>query len=185
MSAILGLIEPSSGIVKVDGRKHDELGEAAWLGQFGLVTQEFGRYEFTVRQTVALGTPQAACDERIWAALEAAHAADFVRAMPSGLDTQLGEQRGGVGISGGQWQRLALARIYLRDAPIWILDEPTSAIDPEAEQEVFQELGRTKAGRITVVVSHRAWTLRAMDRIYVIDHGVVVECGTYDELSRA
>ncbi len=183
VNAVLGLVEASGGVVTVDGRRRAELGEAAWLGKFGLLTQEFGRYEFTVRQTVALGTPDdEVSDEQIWAAIDAARAGEFVRAMPHGLDTQLGEQWGGVGISGGQWQRLALARIYLRNAPIWILDEPTSAIDAEAEQEVFQELGRTKAERITIVVSHRAWTLRAIDRIYVIDQGTVAECGTYDEL---
>ncbi|MGW1030371.1 ATP-binding cassette domain-containing protein [Streptomyces sp. NPDC002577] len=186
VNAVLGLIEASGGQVTVDGRTRDDLGEAAWLGQFGLLTQEFGRYEFSVRETVALGTPEdEVCDERIWAALDAAHAGEFVRAMPHGLDTQLGEQWNGVGISGGQWQRLALARIHLRGAPIWILDEPTSAIDAEAEQEVFAELGRTKDGRISIVVSHRAWTLRGMDRIYVIDSGAVVECGTYEELMRA
>lgn len=98
------------------------------------------------------------------------------------LDTQLGQQWGGTGISGGQWQRLALARILLRNAGVWILDEPTSAIDAEAEREIFAELRRTKDTRITIVVSHRAWTLRAMDRIYVIDAGSVLQCGTYQEL---
>ncbi len=186
VNAILGLVDATAGAVTVDGRTRSELGEAAWLGQFGLLTQEFGRYEFTVRQTVALGNPaDVVSDDAVWSALDAARAADFVRAMPAGLDTQLGGQWGGVGISGGQWQRLALARIYLRDAPIWVLDEPTSAIDAEAEQEVFAELGRTRADRITLVVSHRAWTLRSMDRIYVVDEGVVVQCGTYDELMRS
>ena len=179
---LLGLIEPTAGTVTVDGRERTELGEAAWLGQFGLLTQEFGRYEFTVRDTVALGRPGPVTDDEIWAALEGAHAAELVRAMPNGLDTQLGEQWGGVGVSGGQWQRLALARIHLRRAPIWILDEPTSAIDAEAEQEIFAELGRSRADRITIVVSHRAWTLRAMDRIHVFDQGRIVESGTYEEL---
>lgn len=77
---------------------------------------------------------------------------------------------------------MSLARIYLRDAPIWILDEPTSAIDAEAEQQIFAELQRTKADRITIVVSHRAWTLKGMDQIYVFDHGRIVEQGTYDDL---
>ncbi|WP_205857687.1 ABC transporter ATP-binding protein, partial [Phytoactinopolyspora endophytica] len=183
VNAVLGLVEAYGGTVTVDGRNRTQIGEAAWLGQFGLLTQEFGRYEFTVRETVALGTPDdSVADEEIWAALDAARAGEFVRAMPDGLDTQLGEQWGGVGISGGQWQRLALARIYLRNAPIWILDEPTSAIDAEAEQEVFQELSRTKSERITIVVSHRAWTLRGMDHIYVLDDGTVVEHGTYEDL---
>ncbi|WP_202871485.1 hypothetical protein [Kribbella pratensis] len=82
----------------------------------------------------------------------------------------------------GQWQRLALARIRLRGAGVWILDEPTSAIDAEAEREIFAELRRTKEERVTIVVSHRAWTLREMDRIYVIDGGAVVQEGTYPEL---
>jgi ATP-binding cassette subfamily B protein len=102
--------------------------------------------------------------------------------MPNGLDTQLGQQWGGTGVSGGQWQRLALARIYLRNAGIWILDEPTSAIDAEAERQIFSELRRTKHKRITIVVSHRAWTLKDMDRIYVIDGGAVVQEGTYADL---
>lgn len=182
VNAILGLIEATEGVIAVDGKTRSDVGEATWLGQFGLLTQEFGRYEFTVRETVALGTPKPATDQDVWAALDAARAGDFVRAMPDGLDTQLGEQWGGVGISGGQWQRLALARIYLRNAPVWILDEPTSAIDAEAEAEVFQELARTKSTRITLVVSHRAWTLRSMDRIYVMEQGQVIECGTYREL---
>lgn len=110
------------------------------------------------------------------------HAGDFVRRLKDGLDTQLGSQFGGVGLSGGQWQRLALARIYLRDAPIWILDEPTSAIDAEAEQQIFAELQRTRSDRITIVVSHRAWTLKGMDHIYVLDQGRIVEHGTYEQL---
>jgi ATP-binding cassette subfamily B protein len=96
----------------------------------------------------------------------------------------LGQQWGGIGLSGGEWQRLALARIYLRDAPIWVLDEPTSSIDSEAEAEIFQELAATKSGRITIVVSHRAWTLRDMDVIHVMDSGRIVESGTYGELLR-
>ncbi len=180
--AALGLIEPTGGTVTVDGRTRAELGEARWLGQFGLLTQEFGRYEFTVREAIALGRPTPATDEEIWHALDAAHAGDLVRAMPNGLDTQLGEQFGGVGVSGGQWQRLALARIQLRDAPIWILDEPTSAIDAEAEAEVFAELGQSRKDRITIVVSHRAWTLRTMDRIYLLEDGQILEVGSYPDL---
>src|SRR5699024_4706351 len=122
-----------------------------WMEQFGLLTQEFGRFELTVREAVRLGSAREdVSDEEVWRALRAAHASEMVERMDGGLDQQLGEQFGGVGVSGGQWQRLALARIYLRDAPIWVLDEPTSAIDAEAEQGIFHELQRTRAGRITV-----------------------------------
>lgn len=124
-------------------------------------------------------------DEQLWTALAGAKADSFVRKLPRGLDTQLGPQWDGVGISGGQWQRLALARIHLRRAGVWILDEPTSAIDAEAEAEIFAELLRTKADRITIVVSHRASTLRGMDRIYVFHDGRVVERGNYEELVTA
>ncbi|WP_193104446.1 ABC transporter ATP-binding protein [Brachybacterium sp. FME24] len=183
VNALLGLVTPQDGEVLLDGENRTDLGEAAWLARFGLLTQEFGRFELTVRDAVRLGSPREdVTDAEVWDALHSAHAAGMVAAMPEGLDQQLGEQWGGVGISGGQWQRLALARTYLRNAPIWVLDEPTSAIDAEAEQEIFHELQRTKHGRITVVVSHRAWTLKEMDRIYVFGEGRVVEQGTYEDL---
>lgn len=186
VNALLGLTELSAGTVSIDGRTQAELSEDAWLGHFGLLTQEFGRYEMTVREAICLGTPRTdVADTEIWSALESAQAAGVVRKFPNGLDTQLGEQWDGLGVSGGQWQRLALARIYLRNPAIWVLDEPTSAIDAEAEQEIFQELARTRHERITVVVSHRAWTLKGMDRIYVIDDGAVVQQGNYEELLHA
>ncbi len=186
LNAVLGVVNPDRGSVTLDGVEATSLTTADRLAQFGLLTQEFGRYELTCRETVALGTPDSdVADAQIWEALERAHAADFVRALPDGLDTQLGEQWGGSGLSGGQWQRIALARIHLRAAPIWILDEPTSAIDAEAERDIFADLRRVKDSHITIVVSHRAWTLREMDHIYVFDHGQVVEHGPFGELLRA
>ena len=111
-----------------------------------------------------------------------ARAAEFVRALPAGLDTQLGEQWGGVGLSGGQWQRLALARLILRNTALWILDEPTSAIDAHAEEQIFATLRKVAADHMTILVSHRAWTLKHADVIHVVDHGTIVESGTYAEL---
>lgn len=182
VNALLGILKPQSGSVLLDGQDlaTEPIGER--LGRFGLLTQEFGRYEFTVRDVVGLGRPGTADDPTILAALADAHAADLVDRLSDGLDTQLGQQWGGPGLSGGQWQRLALARIYLRDAGIWILDEPTSAVDAEAERMIFDELRRTKDQRITIVVSHRATTLRDLDRIYVFDEGRIVEDGTYSDL---
>ncbi|MFF0340733.1 ATP-binding cassette domain-containing protein [Kribbella sp. NPDC004875] len=176
VNLLVGGLTPDSGRVLIDGQDASELSESERLGHFGLLVQEFGRFEFTLRDAVGLGAPHPVRDHTIRAALAGTFAAD----LP--LDTQLGQQWSGTGISGGQWQRLALARIRLRDAGIWILDEPTSAIDAEAEREIFAELRRTSAERITIVVSHRAWTLREMDRIYVIDNGSVVQEGTYAEL---
>ncbi|HEX7351128.1 ABC transporter ATP-binding protein [Brachybacterium sp.] len=184
VNAIVGTLDPEVGTISIDGRTRADMPFQEWVGHFGTLTQEFGRYELTVRESLQLGTPRTdVTDEELWAALEAANAARMVRGFENGLDQQLGSQwEGGVGLSGGQWQRISLARIHLRAAPIWILDEPTSAIDAEAEQDIFRELQRSKAERITIVVSHRAWTLRGMDEILVVDEGRVVERGRYDEL---
>lgn len=186
VGVLMGLLAPSHGHVVVNGS--DVTGDPLTdrLASFGALSQEFGRYEFRVRDSVRIGRPDGrATDAEIWEALRAARIADAVEAMPQGLDTQLGEQFGGVGLSGGQWQRLALARIYVRGAGVWVLDEPTSAIDAETEEQIFTELATTRAGRITIVVSHRAWTLKSMDRIYVFSQGRVVESGTYGELIEA
>lgn len=183
---LMGVLTPDGGAVAVDDRPLTGLPEAERLALFGALSQEFGRYELTVRQAVELGTTESNVpDEQVWAALDAARLREAVEAMPEGLDTQLGAQFDGVGLSGGQWQRLALARISLRDAPIWVLDEPTSAVDAETEREILDDLGRDRADRITLVVSHRASSLRAMDRIVVLDRGHVVQEGTYAELLAA
>jgi ATP-binding cassette subfamily B protein len=181
INALIGLLGVDAGRVVIDGVDAATMSESERLGYFGLLVQEFGKFEFSLGEVVRLGSPaDVVPDEEVRAALASAEAASFTSRME--LDTQLGQQWGGTGISGGQWQRLALARIYLRDAGIWVLDEPTSAIDAEAEREIFTELSRTRADRITIVVSHRAWTLREMDRIYVIDEGRVVQKGSYAEL---
>jgi ATP-binding cassette subfamily B protein len=183
VNALIGVVQPTSGTVLVDGRSVKFPVSRDHGSEFGLLSQEFGRYEFTVRTAVGLGTPrQELTDDAVWAALDAARIGNLVRGLPDGLDTQLGQQWGGIGLSGGQWQRLALARIWLRDAGIWILDEPTSAIDAEAEAEIFAELQQGKEDRITIVVSHRAWTLRGMDRIYVFDRGRIIQVGNYHAL---
>lgn len=183
VQGIIGMLQSTGGHVAINGIDVTDQDFVARHQWFGLMTQEFGRYEFTVREDLLIGardrnTP----DDALWSALEQAHAADFVRALPDGLDTQLGNQWDGVGLSGGQWQRLALARLILRDAPIWILDEPTSSVDAQTEAELFSKLRAHAAQHIIIVVSHRAWTLRDTDRIYVLDDGRIVESGTYNEL---
>jgi ATP-binding cassette, subfamily B, bacterial len=184
VKALMGLLPVSHGEVFIDSRRASDLPLRARLAHFGLLTQEFGRYELTIRDAISLGMPDGAevNGDDIWRALSVAHLSEFVQSLDEGLDTQIGEQYGGIGLSGGQWQRISLARIAVRNAGIWILDEPTSAVDAEAEREIFHELLESRQDRITIVVSHRAWTLRGMDRIYVLDGGRVVQCGTYEEL---
>lgn len=182
-AGVLGIVPVTAGTVEIDGVDAAGLSPQERLARFGLVTQEFGRYEMTVRAALALGTPEEEIpEEAFWRALAAARADGMVRSLPQGLDTMLGTRFGGVGLSGGQWQRIALARIHLRGAGIRVLDEPTSAIDAEAEQEVFAQLRETAAEHLTIVVSHRAWTLRGMDRIHVLEGGWIVESGTFEEL---
>ena len=123
----------------------------------------------------------AASDEQIWQAAEDANAAEFLRKLPEGLDTFLGE--GGARLSGGQRQRVAIARALLRDAPILLLDEATSALDAESERLVQQALERLMADRTTLVIAHRLATVRAAGRIIVMDEGRIVEEGTHASLN--
>ena len=180
---ILGMLAVHEGRVLFDNTPVNALDSAERHRLATILTQDFGRYELTVRQNLLMGiSGRSATDEQLWDALNKARAAEFVRALPAGLDTQLGEQWGGVGLSGGQWQRLALARLILRNTALWILDEPTSAIDAHAEEQIFATLRKVAADHMTILVSHRAWTLKHADVIHVVDHGTIVESGTYTEL---
>ncbi|MGL4832227.1 MAG: ATP-binding cassette domain-containing protein [Propionibacteriaceae bacterium] len=183
INALLGLVSVESGRIWFDDTDVTEGGFTQRHQGVALMPQDFGRYEFTVRENLALAAPEKVeNDFRVWEALQRCKIDGVIDSLPDGLDAQLGDQWGGTSLSGGQWQRLALARMVLRDSPVWILDEPTSAIDAEAEEQIFRELRESAQDHIVIVVSHRAWTLRYTDRIYVLDHGRVVEVGSYDDL---
>jgi ATP-binding cassette, subfamily B, bacterial len=125
-------------------------------------------------------------DSRIRKALKDSHSDEIVRKMTNGLDSKVGRLfEGGHDLSGGEWQRLALARIMYRNADIWILDEPTSSLDPEAEASIFAELKENLKGRIGIVISHRFSTVRIADRIAVIEDGQITELGTHEALLTA
>jgi ATP-binding cassette subfamily B protein len=143
------------------------------------VPQETVIFAASARDNLRYGAWDAG-DEAIWAAAEAANAGDFLRELPQGLDTFLGE--GGARLSGGQRQRIAIARALLRDAPILLLDEATSALDAESERLVQDALERLMENRTTLVIAHRLATVRAADRIIVMDEGRIVETGTHAEL---
>jgi ATP-binding cassette subfamily B protein len=144
-----------------------------------LVPQEGTLFGASARDNVRYGAWDASEDD-IWEAVRAANAEEFLKALPQGLDTFLGE--GGARLSGGQRQRVAIARALLRDAPILLLDEATSALDAESERLVQQALERLMKDRTTLVIAHRLATVRAADRIVVMDGGRIVEEGTHTQL---
>src|SRR5690606_21751630 len=133
----------------------------------------------TAYENILYGRPDAT-EAEVWAAAEAANAAEFLRALPEGIHTWLGES--GVRLSGGQRQRLAIARAILRDAPILLLDEATSALDAESERLVQQALEKLMAGRTTLVIAHRLATVVRADRIIVLDKGRILASGTHQQL---
>jgi subfamily B ATP-binding cassette protein MsbA len=173
--------EVTSGAILIDGVDIREVSLASLRAQIGVVTQQTILFNETVRYNVAYGRLEATEGEIIQA-LRAAHAYDFVMAMPQGLDTVIGEQ--GIRLSGGERQRLAIARALLKDPPILILDEATSSLDSESEREVQQALDRLIEGRTTLVIAHRLSTVRHADRLVVMDGGHIVETGTHEELLR-
>ncbi|TCD06532.1 ATP-binding cassette domain-containing protein [Erythrobacteraceae bacterium CFH 75059] len=173
--------DPQSGTIRLDGVPLTQADPAAIRQRMALVPQEGVLFSANARDNLRYGR-WSASDEEIWAAAQAANAEGFLRDLPEGLDTYLGED--GTRLSGGQQQRIAIARAILRDAPILLLDEATSALDAESERLVQQALDRLMKGRTTLVIAHRLSTVRAADRIVVMENGRIVERGTHDELSR-
>ncbi|MBB3346626.1 ABC transporter transmembrane domain-containing protein [Sphingomonas sp. BK069] len=171
--------EPAAGRVLVDGVDLRRADPAEVRARIAMVPQETVIFATSARDNLRYGRWDAS-DEQVWAAAEAANAADFLRALPEGLDTFLGE--GGARLSGGQRQRIAIARALLRDSPILLLDEATSALDAESERLVQDALERLMATRTTIVIAHRLATVRAASRIVVMDGGRIVEEGTHATL---
>ena len=182
-STILNLIprfyDVTAGRVLVDGQDVRSLTLASLRAQIALVTQEPFLFDDSIRANIAYARPDATRDE-VELAARAAAAHDFITALPEGYDTAAGEA--GVRLSGGQRQRIAIARAFLKNAPILLLDEATSALDTESEQKVQEALERLMAGRTTLMIAHRLSTVRGADRIYVIDAGRVVEQGSHAAL---
>lgn len=172
--------DPESGAIRLDGIALRDADPADIRARLAVVPQETVIFGASARDNLRYGRWDAD-DSAIWAAAEAANAATFLRALPDGLDTFLGEA--GARLSGGQRQRLAIARALLRDAPLLLLDEATSALDAESERLIQDALDRLMRGRTTIVIAHRLATVRAADRIIVMDQGRIVEQGTHQSLS--
>jgi subfamily B ATP-binding cassette protein MsbA len=173
------LYDVTSGAVRIDGRDVRDITLESLRRAIAFVAQEAVLFNMSVRANIALG--RAGADEAaIRAAAEAAAADDFIRALPAGYDTIVGER--GALLSGGERQRIALARAFLRDAPILLLDEATSALDADSEARIQAALKRLCAGRTTLIIAHRLATVRQADRILALEAGRIVEAGPHDEL---
>ncbi|MCG8443065.1 MAG: ABC transporter ATP-binding protein/permease, partial [Caulobacterales bacterium] len=185
-STILNLLprlyDVGEGAVRIDGTDVRDVTLASLRRQIAFVAQDAALFDDTVRANLLFGRPGAE-DSELWEALEAAAARAFVEALPGGLDEPVGP--GGGRLSGGERQRIALARAVLKDAPILLLDEATSALDARSEAQVQEALARLAQGRTTLVIAHRLATVRAADRIYVLDAGRIVESGDDASLRRA
>jgi ATP-binding cassette, subfamily B, bacterial len=181
---LLRFYDPDGGSIRVGGVNLKDLDPAMLRSRIGVLFQDYASYELSVRENVIMGRPYGAIDDRrVLDALRDARSDWLLKKMPKGLDSKVGRLfEGGHDLSGGEWQRLALARIMYRNADIWILDEPTSSLDPEAEAGIFAELKENLRGRIGIVISHRFSTVRIADRIAVIADGRVTELGTHEEL---
>jgi subfamily B ATP-binding cassette protein MsbA len=184
-TTILGLIprfyDVAAGRVTIDGFDVRNVTLASLRAQIALVTQEPFLFDDTIGGNIAYGKDRATQAE-IEAAARQAAAHEFILALPKGYDTRVGEA--GTRLSGGQRQRIAIARAFLKNAPILLLDEATSALDTESEAQVQAALERLMAGRTTILIAHRLSTVRGADRIYVIDRGRIVETGSHAELVR-
>lgn len=184
-STIMNLIprfyDAASGAVRIDGQDVREVTLASLRGAIGLVSQEVSLFDDTVRANIAYGR-FGASDEEIEAAARAASADEFIRALPQGYDTPVGEH--GVKLSGGQRQRLSIARALLKNAPILLLDEATSSLDTESERQVQNALRILMRGRTTLVIAHRLSTVIEADIIHVVEAGRIVESGSHAELLR-
>ena len=172
--------DPQAGRVLLDGVDLRDADPAAVRQRIAMVPQETIMFAASARDNLRYGNWDAS-EEQIWKAAKDANAEDFLRALPDGLDTFMGE--GGARLSGGQRQRIAIARALLRDAPLLLLDEATSALDAESERLVQDALDRLMEHRTTIVIAHRLATVRAADRIVVMDAGRIVEEGTHATLS--
>ncbi len=189
---LLGLYRPTQGAITVDGTGLGKLDPEEWRREATAVFQDFVRFPTTVRENIAYGDIAVLADgtaamevvqQRIAAAAARSGADRFIATLPAEYDALLGKEwPGGVELSSGQWQRLAIARAYLRDAQIIVLDEPTAALDPRAEVAVCRQFSRAAAGRCAVLISHRLGAARLADRIVVLADGRLVEEGSHDAL---
>jgi len=179
MSLIERFYEPTAGVISIDGQNIALHSRRSLRDQIAYVSQDLFLFSGTIRENILLGRP-GATEEEFIAASKAAHAHDFVMGFENGYDTEVGEH--GAQLSGGQRARISIARAFLKNAPILLLDEPTAALDAESEMEVQRALDDLRKSRTTILIAHRLHTVLTADKICVVDGGNIVETGTHQEL---
>jgi ATP-binding cassette subfamily B protein len=178
------LYDPTEGRITIDGIDLKDLDPEELRARVGVIFQDYVKYQLTARENVGFGRVEALEDEeRIERAAIEAGADAVIGALPQGYDTPLGRWfQDGQELSIGQWQKVALARAFMRDADLLILDEPTASLDVRSEYEVFRAFDELTEGKMAVLISHRFSTVRMANRIVVIEDGIVIEDGSHDEL---
>ena len=179
IALIARLYDVTGGAIRIDGEDVRSYTLRSLREQVSFVLQDPVLFRTTIAQNIAYGRPDATFED-IRRASRLAHAEEFVTRLPQGYDTVIGER--GETLSGGQRQRIAIARAIIRDTPILLLDEPSSALDPESEELIFDGLERLMDGRTSITIAHRLATVRSADVIFVLHGGSIIETGTHDEL---
>ena len=181
---LLRYYDPTEGTILLDDVDIKCFDRTSYQQYFGVIFQDFVKFELTLRENIAVGKIEALSDDVVIAeASEKSLADQVIQIVPNGMEQQLGRRfRNGVELSGGQWQKIALARAYMKDAEVLILDEPTSALDARAEFEAFKRFIALTVGKTAVIISHRFSTVRMADRIIVLKDGALLEQGSHDDL---
>lgn len=182
---LLGLFVPTRGEIRINGHSLFDYSEKSRSRIFGTVFQDFVRYSISAKENVEIGCLDNATDENFQCAIQKSKADRFLSELPSGSDTLLGRDfEGGVDLSGGQWQRIAISRAFMGDKPVLIFDEPTSQLDPIAESNLYHEFSQMADGKTAITITHRLASTMITDRILVLSKGRVAESGNHEELMK-
>ena len=182
---LTGAYLPSAGKVTYDGHATEEFDRKSLYAHISMVQQDFVRYRFTLRENIGIANLARMGDDKAMEELLGRTAGEELIRRAGGLDAQLGREFGGQELSGGEWQKAAIARGLWKDSDIIILDEPSSALDPLAEYELLSQFGEMIQGKTSVIISHRVGICRTADKIIVMKDGRAVECGRHEELLQA
>src|SRR5690625_12197 len=182
---LLGLYEPTAGKIIVEGTDLKKVNIASWRKKCTEIFQDFHKYFLSVKDNIGIGQIDKIDDiEKIIKAAKSSGADEMISELPAGYDTFLGKEFGGEELSQGQWQKVAIARAYVRDADLLILDEPTAALDPQAEVDIYKQFQEVAVDKTTIFISHRLGICRLADRIIVLNNGGIAEQGTHEQLMK-